>query len=117
MAKRQGRRRHVPHRTCVACRTVRPKRELIRIVRTPEGEVAVDERGKRSGRGAYLCPQRTCWEQALKRRILDRALKTSLSEETVAALRAYAEGLPERIESDDEDPAAKKEVVNGREDE
>jgi hypothetical protein len=116
MAKKQGRRRHVPHRTCVACRTVRPKRELIRIVRTPEEEVTVDERGKQSGRGAYLCPQRICWEQALRRRVLDRALKVSLDEETIAALRAYAEGLPERIESDEEDLAVKEEV-NGREEE
>jgi len=114
MAKKQGRRRHVPHRTCVACRSVRPKRELIRIVRTPEGEIVVDEHGKRSGRGAYLCPQRVCWEQALKRRILDRALKTSLDEEAIAALRAYAEGLPERIEMDRGDQVVKEEV-NGRE--
>ncbi|HHS97929.1 MAG TPA: YlxR family protein [Chloroflexi bacterium] len=110
MAKKQGRRRHVPHRTCVACRTVRPKRELIRIVRTPEGEVAVDERGKRSGRGAYLCPQQVCWERALKRRILDRALKRSLDEETIAVLRAYAEGLPERIEPAEGVQAAKEEA-------
>lgn len=100
MAKKQERRKHVPHRTCVACRSVRPKRELVRIVRTPEGKIAVDEHGKRSGRGAYLCPQRVCWEQAMKRCILDHALKTSLDEETIAALRAYAEGLPERVDLD-----------------
>ena len=99
MAKRKkGRRRHVPQRTCIACRSVRPKRELIRIVRTPEGEVVVDERGKRSGRGAYLCPNQACWDRALSRRALDHALKTTLDPETVAALRAYAEGLPEEQE-------------------
>jgi len=99
--KRQRRRKHVPQRTCVACRTTRPKRDLVRIVRTPEGEIAVDEWGKQSGRGAYLCPQRICWEEALRRNLLDRALKTPLSQEAIAVLRAYAEGLPERMETEE----------------
>jgi len=98
MARKSGRRKHIPHRTCVACRAVRPKRELIRIVRTPEGEVVVDERGKRNGRGAYLCAQRVCWTEALARHRLERALRVTLGGETVAALQAYAEGLPERLE-------------------
>lgn len=102
MRKKRGHRKHVPQRTCVACGTVRPKRELIRIVRTPEGGIEVDERGKRSGRGAYLCAQRTCWATALKRRRLDVALRTSLSDEDVERLRAYAEGLPERLEAEAE---------------
>lgn len=94
MGKRPPRRKHVPQRTCVACRTVRPKRELVRIVRTPEGGVIVDETGKRSGRGAYLCRQRGCWETALTRRQLERALKVILTAETEAQLREYAAGLP-----------------------
>ncbi|MCS7283724.1 MAG: YlxR family protein [Anaerolineae bacterium] len=98
MSKPSGRPKHIPQRTCVACRTVRPKRALIRIVRTPEGEVRVDERGKQSGRGAYLCAQRVCWEEALKRRRLDAALKVTLDDATMAALRQYAEQLPERLE-------------------
>jgi hypothetical protein len=102
MGKRPGRRKHVPQRTCVACRTVRAKRELIRIVRTPEGEVVVDERGKRNGRGAYLCAQQVCWREALKRRRLEAALRTSLDEAAVAMLRSYAEGLPECLDAADE---------------
>ncbi|HHH40643.1 MAG TPA: YlxR family protein, partial [Chloroflexi bacterium] len=70
-------------------------------VRTPEGEVVVDERGKRNGRGAYLCPQRVCWEEALKRRRLETALRTALDEATVERLRAYAQSLPERLEEPD----------------
>jgi predicted RNA-binding protein YlxR (DUF448 family) len=95
MGKRPQRRKHVPQRTCVACRTARPKRELVRIVRTPEGTVMVDETGKRSGRGAYLCRQRDCWETALARRQLERALKVTLTAEAEAQLQEYAARLPQ----------------------
>ncbi len=97
MAKAPGRLKRIPQRTCVACRALRPKRELVRIVRTTEGEVVVDERGKRNGRGAYLCAQRVCWEEALKRRRLEAALRISLDEVTTAMLLAYAQALPERL--------------------
>lgn len=99
MAKKPRRRKHVPQRTCVACRATRPKRELIRVVRTPEGEVVVDERGKRNGRGAYLCAQRVCWEEALRRGRLDAALQISIETAALAMLKAYAERLPERLEA------------------
>ncbi|MGD2177423.1 MAG: YlxR family protein [Anaerolineae bacterium] len=93
MSKRPGKRKSVPQRSCVACRARRAKRELVRIVRTPEGEVAVDETGKRSGRGGYLCPRRSCWEVALSKGQLDRALRTKLTEEEKAQLREYAADL------------------------
>lgn len=95
MTKRSRRRKHVPRRTCVACRTMRPKRELVRVVRTPEGDVTVDETGKRSGRGAYLCPRRSCWETALARGQLDRALRVKVTADDETRLREYATGLPE----------------------
>jgi len=95
MGKRSQRRKHVPLRTCVACRTARPKRDLVRIVRTPEGAVVVDETGKRNGRGAYLCHQRNCWETAVAQRQLERALKVTLTAETKAQLREYASRLPQ----------------------
>lgn len=79
MAKKQ-RVRPVPLRTCVACREKRDKRTLTRIVRSPDGEVAVDLTGKRPGRGAYLCEKRACWEKALHTNLLDRALQTSVSD-------------------------------------
>jgi predicted RNA-binding protein YlxR (DUF448 family) len=91
---RKGRRRAVPQRTCVGCRAVNPKRELVRIVRTTEGTAEIDLSGKRSGRGAYLHRQQSCWEQALKRSSLDRALKTTLDEASKARLLAYAATLP-----------------------
>ncbi len=93
MTRSTGKRKRIPQRTCVGCRSVRPKRELVRIVRTPEGCVAVDDTGKRSGRGAYLCPLRNCWETALSRGHLSRALRTSVTAETRSRLQEYAADL------------------------
>lgn len=86
--------RHVPQRTCIACRKERPKRELIRVVRTPEGRVVLDPTGKRSGRGAYLCARRSCWEPALRKGKLEHEFETTLLPEDRAALEAYVETLP-----------------------
>lgn len=78
--------RKVPLRTCVACRTTRPKRELVRIVRTPAGELLIDRKGKVSGRGAYVCPEPSCAELAVKRRALERALAVPVGENLIAEL-------------------------------
>ena len=78
--------RRVPNRTCVACRTVRPKRELMRIVRTPTGDVILDETGRAAGRGAYVCRTGDCLDKALTKGALSRALKTPLPPETRDAL-------------------------------
>ena len=86
--------RHVPQRTCVACKQVRPKRELIRIVRTPDGHVVLDEGGKKSGRGAYLCARRSCWEPAVRKGKLEHEFEVTLLPEDRAALEAYIETLP-----------------------
>ena len=88
---REGRVKHIPQRTCVGCRTVSAKRQLVRVVRTPAGQVVVDPTGKAAGRGAYLHDRRTCWEQALSHRTLDQALKITLAEANRAALRAHGE--------------------------
>jgi predicted RNA-binding protein YlxR (DUF448 family) len=86
--------RHIPQRTCAACRQVRPKRELLRIVRTPDGHVVLDPTGKKSGRGTYLCARRSCWDLALKKGRLEQALSVTLLPEDRAALEAYRETLP-----------------------
>jgi predicted RNA-binding protein YlxR (DUF448 family) len=86
--------KHVPERSCVACRKVRPKRHLVRLVRTPNGGVEVDTSWRRPGRGAYLCPARECWQLAARRKSLDHALAVTVSPEAWQALEAYAEGLP-----------------------
>ena len=94
----KARPRHIPQRTCVACRRTSAKRELVRIVRTPEGGVEVDPTGKRSGRGAYLCPTPDCWRLAVQKGRLDRALKTSVSARDKEALLQYAQSLEQGAE-------------------
>jgi len=83
--------RHVPQRTCIGCRTSSAKRQFVRVVRTAEGRVQVDATGRQNGRGAYLCERLDCWQEALKRDRLARALRTTISPEDAEALRRYAE--------------------------
>ncbi|OGO06336.1 MAG: hypothetical protein A2Y92_02040 [Chloroflexi bacterium RBG_13_57_8] len=71
--------RHVPQRTCVACRRVRNKRELVRLVCAPSGDIEIDATGKKEGRGAYICPDRACWGKALKGKALEVTLRTGIS--------------------------------------
>ena len=87
------RRKHVPLRTCIACQGKRPKRELVRVVRTPEGQIEIDPKGKLPGRGAYLCPELECWDVALKQQKLGRALKCRVTIEDVERLRSAAASL------------------------
>ena len=82
----------VPMRMCVACREMKPKKELIRVVRTPEGEIVADETGRKNGRGAYLCRSEACLNKALKIRALDRALEQPHTEAAVDALRQVIAG-------------------------
>jgi predicted RNA-binding protein YlxR (DUF448 family) len=91
-ARKKGRRRHVPQRTCVGCRQVLPKRSMIRIVRTPEG-VRVDPTGKAPGRGAYLHNQRSCWEAGL-RGALAKALHTELTMADREYLMGHISAIP-----------------------
>lgn len=86
--------RKVPERTCVGCRTVRPKRELVRIVRTPDKQVTVDHTGKLSGRGAYVCPDAKCLELASKGRRLERALQHPVPEDVRLRLAELLEPSP-----------------------
>ncbi len=68
----------IPMRQCLGCNEHSPKRELIRVVRTPEGEVVADLTGKKNGRGAYLCPKAACLRKAQKSKRLERALECSI---------------------------------------
>jgi len=78
--------RKVPQRQCVGCRTMREKRELIRVVRSPEGEISLDFKGKKPGRGAYVCPDAACLARARKSRALERAFETVIPPEVYEAL-------------------------------
>lgn len=86
--------RPVPQRTCIGCRVEQGKRSFVRIVRTPDGRVIVDQTGKANGRGAYLHPTRRCWVKALKGATIKNALKVSPALEDMEALRAFGMTLP-----------------------
>ena len=86
--------RKIPMRQCVGCRVMRDKRELIRIVRSPEGEISVDATGKKAGRGAYICRDAECLKKAVKSRALSRAFGAEVPEDVFAAL---SKGLEESI--------------------
>lgn len=85
--------RHIPQRTCLACRKVKPKRELVRLVRAADGSIEVDARGKKTGRGAYMCGVRECWEIGLESGRLEQALKTMLTLPNREQLGEYAKGM------------------------
>ena len=81
----------IPMRQCLGCREMKPKRELIRVVRSPSGEIALDFKGKAQGRGAYLCPQAECLKKAARSRALERSLETAIPDEIYAQLSEQME--------------------------
>ena len=81
----------IPQRQCLSCRERRPKRELIRVVRTPEGSVSLDFSGKMNGRGAYLCPNPECLKKALRSKALDRSLEVAIPEDVYGRLQKEME--------------------------
>ena len=76
----------IPMRQCLGCREMKPKGELIRVVRSPEGDISLDFRGKKPGRGAYLCPDPNCLARARKGRAIERAFSAQVDPEVYAAL-------------------------------
>ena len=84
----------IPMRQCLGCREHKPKKELIRVVRSPEGEISLDFKGKLPGRSAYVCPQVACLSKARKARALERAFDTSLPPEVYEALEQQMEEVP-----------------------
>lgn len=71
----------IPRRKCVGCNEMKDKKSLLRIVRSPEGEISLDLTGKKNGRGAYVCPDKACITKAVKEKRLERALEKSISDE------------------------------------
>ena len=84
----------IPLRQCLGCREMKPKRELIRAVRSPEGEVSLDFRGRKPGRGAYVCPNPECLKKARKARALERAFSCQIPEEVWDALEREMQEAP-----------------------
>lgn len=95
-----SRTKSVPQRTCLVCRRVAGKRELVRLVRTPSGDVVIDATGKKSGRGTYLCSDSRCWQKGIDRKRLEYALRTTITTEALQRLQAEVATLfgvePER---------------------
>ena len=83
----------IPMRQCLGCREMKPKRELIRAVRSPEGEVSLDFKGKAPGRGAYICPDRECLKKAIKSNALSRAFSTEIPREVYEELTKQMEAM------------------------
>jgi len=81
--------KHVPERTCIACHEVKPKRELVRLVYSPEGVVEVDASGRKPGRGAYLCQSPECWHKGVNKGKLEHALRGKINAENRARLMKF----------------------------
>ena len=77
-----------PMRTCIGCRTVRPKRDMIRIVRSPDGEISADPGGKAQGRGAYICGDAACFAALVKTKALNRTFKMQVSDDVYERLKS-----------------------------
>ena len=85
----------IPMRQCLGCREMKPKRELIRVVRSPEEEISLDFKGKKPGRGASVCPNPACLARARKSRALERAFSAQIPDEVYAALEEQMREAPE----------------------
>lgn len=85
--------RKIPQRMCVGCREMKNKRELIRIVRTPEGTVVMDPTGKKAGRGTYICPTVDCFDEAVKGKRLQKALEQNIPSEVLEMVKQQVEML------------------------
>ncbi|MGI5911192.1 MAG: RNase P modulator RnpM [Syntrophomonadaceae bacterium] len=79
--------RKIPQRMCVGCREMKNKKELTRIVRTPQGSIEIDNTGKKSGRGAYVCPKLECLQQAIKGNRLQKALEQEIPVELIEMIK------------------------------
>ena len=88
--------RKIPMRMCVGCREMKPKRELLRVVRSPEGEITFDLTGRKPGRGAYVCRSAECLKKAIKQKQLERAFECPLGEEAHASLLEELQRLEEK---------------------
>ena len=87
--------RKIPMRQCVGCREMKPKKELIRVVKSPEGAISLDFRGKAPGRGAYLCPDAACLKRAIKAKALERAFSAPLPDPVWEGLEAQMKEVPQ----------------------
>lgn len=86
--------RKIPMRICIGCQEKMPKKELVRVVRSPEGTVELDLTGKKSGRGAYICPREDCFKKAVKGKRLEKNLQQPVSDELIAEISEALQKVP-----------------------
>ena len=86
--------RKIPQRQCLGCREMKNKKDLIRVVRSPEGEISLDFKGKKPGRGAYVCPDAACLKRARKSRALERAFSAPMPDQVWAGLEEQMKEVP-----------------------
>ena len=87
--------KRIPERTCTGCGEVKPKAELLRVVRSPEGALSVDATGRKPGRGAYVCRSAECLKKAIRQKQLERAFECALQDEVKEALMRELQALEE----------------------
>lgn len=85
--------RKIPLRQCIGCNEMKSKKEMIRVLKTAEDEIFIDATGRKNGRGAYLCPSRSCLEKAIKSKGLDRSFKMAIPKEVYEGLKKEMEEL------------------------
>ncbi len=85
----------IPMRMCVGCRQMKEKKEMIRVLRTPENEICIDTTGKKNGRGAYICRNPQCLQMAVRNHGLERSFKMSIPKETAESLEKEMEQIAE----------------------
>jgi predicted RNA-binding protein YlxR (DUF448 family) len=86
----------IPLRQCLGCREMKPKRELVRVVRSPDGEISLDVKGKKPGRGAYVCRRTACLKRAIKSKALERAFDTAIPQDIYDTLSEQMEDANEQ---------------------
>lgn len=86
----------IPLRKCTGCQEMKSKKEMMRILRTSEGEIVLDTTGRKNGRGAYVCCSMECFEKAVKNKGLERSLKVKVPEETYASLKKEIESIEKK---------------------
>ena len=91
-----GQAKKVPLRKCTGCQEMKSKKEMMRILRTSEGDIVLDLTGKMNGRGAYVCCSMECFEKAVKNKGLERSLKMKVPEETYGTLKKEIESIEEK---------------------
>ena len=93
----------IPMRMCVGCREMKPKKELLRVVRSPEGEVSFDLTGRKSGRGAYVCADEACLARAIRQKQLERAFSAPISDAVREQLTQQIASIPKHVSAEDSD--------------